>query len=134
MSEKRVVFISATYLYKEYKKIDQEIIENSIFFFGSKKSWIFPQNEKETKESKKQPTNYLNFEKSFLDLILSKEEKGMVYFLKPDQNYEKVSEFFQTLKDLNGDHYPPLNLNKIWWKEEYNISTSKFGVSSFCYF
>jgi isopenicillin N synthase-like dioxygenase len=37
--------------------IGPKVLEDSIFFFGSKRFWLFPSNEKEEKESKQQPTN-----------------------------------------------------------------------------
>ncbi len=43
----RAVFISASYLVrkKSYSKIPAKIMDTAIFFFGSKRYWIFPSNE-----------------------------------------------------------------------------------------
>ena len=42
--------------------------DNSLFFFGSKRHWLFPENNEEIVDSKAQPTDYLSFDKKLLDL------------------------------------------------------------------
>ena len=116
---KRVCFVSASYLYRFYHNVPKDIMENSIFFFGSKRFWFFPKNVEEEKESKRQPTNYLGMKKEFLDLILEKEKQGLCYFLKPDKvgtqydygDYKQVSKFFESINDLDGKKYNPLILD-----------------------
>jgi hypothetical protein len=136
MEGKRVCFVSASKLYKYYKKVPKEIIENSIFFFGSKRFWFFPSNEKEEKESKQQPTDYLKMDQEFINLILEKEKKGLCFFLKPDKlgtlndfgDYKEVSKFFESIDDLEGKKYKPLILDEEWWKK--NFEKSKHNTSS----
>lgn len=109
-----------------------------IFFFGSKRSWVFPETEQDRKESLLQPTRYLEFDKEFLELILDKEKKGLCYWLKPDCDYHKVSEFFANLRDpetgepicVKTEHNPSggLILDEKWWYDVYNQRMSKFGA------
>jgi hypothetical protein len=135
---KRACFVSATYLYEYYKKVPKDILENSIFFFGSKRFWFFPSNEKETKESKQQPTDYLKMDKEFLNLILEKEKKGLCFFLKPDKlgmmndfgDYKMVSKFFESMDDLEGNKYKPLILDEEWWKNKFDKSKCKQNTTS----
>jgi hypothetical protein len=75
------VFISASFLVRCWKKVPPNRLEDSILFFGSKRSWVFPANAEETAESKQQPTDYLGFEAGFKQLILEKEKQGLVYWL-----------------------------------------------------
>jgi hypothetical protein len=122
----RVVFISASFLVKFYRSVPEEVMRDAIFFFGSKRSWMFPKSDAERLESQRQPTNYLKFPRDFLDLIRAKEDAGLVYYLKPDEDYRKVSAFFEGIIDpVTGEHYKPLILDNNWWRKEYRPATSK---------
>ncbi len=68
----RVVFISASYLVHEYESIPQDVLAAALFFFGSKRSWVFPVSEDDKTESRAQPTRYLDFPNVFKALILTK--------------------------------------------------------------
>lgn len=95
-------FLSCTTLSREWKLVPREEMENAIFFFGSKRSWVFPETkvifanafwkfeslEEQIQDSKKQPTNYLGMDKEFRDIIKKKDEEQRVFWLKPeDFNY-----------------------------------------------
>jgi hypothetical protein len=83
-------------------------------------SWIFPQNEQEMKESKRQPTKYLSFPEEFKQLILRKELQGLVIWLKPDCDYHIVSKQIQQIEDpVTSQKYNALNLNDQYWKKEF---------------
>ncbi|KAL0482152.1 cadherin [Acrasis kona] len=136
----RFVAISATYLSRDFKSEDitDRDREDMIFFFGSKRSWVFPANEEEREESLKQPTKYLEFDKTFIDMILDKESKGLCYWLKPDCDFKKVSEFFANIKDpvtgekicVSSEHNKDggLILDERWWYDVYNQRMSQFGA------
>ena len=79
---KKYVFISASKLSKFWKEVPEDILESSLFFFGSKRHWLFPDNEQEIKDSEEQPTDYLSFDKNLLNLILQKEKRNQVFFFK----------------------------------------------------
>jgi hypothetical protein len=92
------VFISASFLARSWRAVPQEEMKNAVFFFGSKRSWLFPSNSAESQDSKQQPTDYLNFDSTlrcsiysvvqfaartegFKALILEKEKDGLVCWL-----------------------------------------------------
>jgi len=124
------IFISASKLSNFWKNIPKEILDNSLFFLGSKRHWLFPENDEEISDSKAQPTDYLSFEKELLDLIRQKEGKNEVFFLKSKDtehagDYNKVSEWLVQ----NG-------LNKLWlsdleWEKNRHLVEEKkyYGVS-----
>lgn len=117
------IFISASYLSRQYKEIPKQIMDNAIFFFGSNRKWVFPETEEEIKDSKKQPTNYLAFDPDFKNLILKKESEGRVIWLKPECNYRTVSQKLATIVNKNsGQKIRPLNLDVHYWK--YSIEES----------
>lgn len=119
-NEPRLVFISASFLVKFYTKIPPKQMEESIFFFGSKRSWVFPSNKQEEAESKMQPTDYMAFPITFRNLIKAKEQKGLVYWLKPDCDFQKVSQFFQNIVDpVTQQNYKPLQLDNTWWTSTF---------------
>ncbi|KAH3756167.1 hypothetical protein Pelo_12018 [Pelomyxa schiedti] len=126
---RRVVWISASYLSKFYTAIPEDVMRQSIFFFGSDRSWVFPRTPAEEAASRRQPTRYLDFSPRFKDLILQKEQEGLVYWLKPNKNFEEVSAFFQTIDDpTTGSKYKPLILDKMWWKERTR-QQSKYNIA-----
>ena len=105
----RVVFISASYLVRQYESIPQDVLATALFFFGSKRSWIFPISDDDKAESRAQPTRYLNFPDAFKELILAKEARNEVFWLKPECSYEQVSTWLQALG------YKGLELNDAYW-------------------
>jgi hypothetical protein len=105
----RVVFISASFLVREYESIPKDVLDAALFFFGSKRSWIFPANDHEKAESRRQPTQYLNFPDAFKELILAKEARNEVFWLKPECSYEQVSTWLQSLG------YKGLQLDDAYW-------------------
>jgi len=98
------------------------VLENAIFFFGSKRIWLFPSTPHDYDESRRQMTDYLSFDPEFLKLIKAKEHQGTVYWLKPECDYKKVSNFLTSLKDpVTGNNYKPLILDPNWWRTEFTL-------------
>eukprot|EP00296_Roombia_truncata_P001369 JP437135.1.p1 GENE.JP437135.1~~JP437135.1.p1 ORF type:complete len:186 (+),score=18.86 JP437135.1:1-558(+) len=123
----RVVFISATYLSKQFREIPDDVMKDAVFFFGSKRSWVFPSTEEERLESQRQPTDYAAFDPEFIALIEQKEKEGLLCWLKPQCDYKFVSEFFQGLMDpQSGLHYQPLKLDPQWWKNSFDPKKAVF--------
>ena len=121
---KKYVFISASKLSKFWKEVPEDILESSLFFFGSKRHWLFPDNEQEIKDSKEQPTDYLSFDKNLLNLILQKEKRNQVFFLKSREtehagDYNKVSNW------LEKNNFKPLWLDKDIWEKNIEYVNNK---------
>ena len=117
---KRMVFISFTMLYPELQQnvIPDAVLQDSLFFFGSKRMWFWPQNEEERREP--ETASYVAKMKespAVERLLLDKIARNEVFFLKPDNigidygNYEDVSRWFQSLG------YKPLILEPAAWNE-----------------
>ena len=130
---KKYIFISASKLQKFWRIIPKEILYNSLFFFGSKRHWLFPENEEDFIDSKKQPTDYLSFDKELLELIKSKELKNEVFFLKSKET-EHAGDFNKASDWLITNGLNALWLNRdIWYKNRdyiekinyYNVSMDK---------
>ena len=96
----RLVFISASFLVKEYTAIPPLVLQHAIFFFGSDRRWVFPATKQEEMTSRRQPTKYLDFPEEFKQLILEKERQGRVVWLKPDCNYGLVSKKLSAIPTL----------------------------------
>ena len=116
------IFISASKLHTFWRNVPKEILENSLFFFGSKRHWLFPDplNEEEIMDSKAQPTDYLSFDKEFLEIIKMKELKNEVYFLKEKEtthygDYNKVSRW------LESHNLQPLWLTDTIWEMNKDV-------------
>jgi hypothetical protein len=131
--KKRYIFISASKLQKFWKNVPKWILDSSLLFFGSKRHWLFPNSDEEINDSKKQPTDYLSFDKELLNIIKEKEERNEVFYLKSKDtehagDYNKVSDWLVS-NGLN-----PLWLSKDKWennrhlvnnKNYYNVSIEK---------
>lgn len=127
---KNYIFISASKLHQFWKKVPEDILENSLFFFGSKRHWLFPETQEDINDSKNQPTNYLAFDKDFLQLIIEKEKLNQVFFLK-SKNVEHAGDYNKVSNWLIDNGYNPLWLTDEIWKEkvEYVNEKQYYGVS-----
>lgn len=124
---RRHVFLSATFLSKQYKSIPAEVIENAIFFFGAKRSWLFPTNREEMLEARNLPTKYLEFDEDYKSLIQHKEDQKMVFWLLPGKNYSDASKVIEAITDpVSKGNYLPLILDEGWWLTEFNAKNAKF--------
>ena len=81
---KRSVYISASSLAFSWTRVPKPELAHALFFFGSKRSWLFPSTDEQRADSRRQPTDYNAFDPGFKELILEKEGRGEVFFLKPD--------------------------------------------------
>ena len=131
----RVVFISASQLVRQWRSVPQAVLESSLFFFGSKRKWLFPETDADKAESRAQPTDYLGFHSDFRALILAKEQRGEVFFLKPADtayagDFAAASAWLTRLADpATGEAYGPLLLEEGWWMGEGGAGYS--GRASF---
>jgi hypothetical protein len=118
----RVVFISLSALKRFWREVPAEVMESAVFFFGSKRYWVFPADQAQRRESTQQPTDY-RLEKDLEALILRKEAQGLVHWLKPPGypsvscSFQDVSTYFQGLLDpVTGMNYGPLILDLEHWR------------------
>jgi len=136
----REIFISASALAHSWRSIEsdegavsalRQRLDRSLFFFGSKRMWLFPQNAAQEEESRQQGSyKPPGFPQALLDLIREKEERapGEVYFLKPpDLDYkgfgngchapDPLAPAFKGASDWLEQHgLNPLLLDREWWE------------------
>jgi len=84
----RDIYISLSSLLRSFDRQKLHLLEHlapdALFFFGSKRSWVFPQSEEEQIESHRENPRYLREAyQPIRELILAKEALGQVFFLKP---------------------------------------------------
>lgn len=121
----RHVFISCSALSREWRTVPAGVLESALFFFGSKRSWLFPSIAAERSEAMRQPGKYHAMDRDFLELIRAKERRGEVYFLKkPSLVYshypgpEDPQAFGRASEWLVRNGGQPLQLDERWWKEK----------------
>ncbi|MEU1509861.1 hypothetical protein [Kitasatospora sp. NPDC005748] len=125
---RRHVFLSATFLSKQYKSVPSEILEGAIFFFGGKRSWLFPANREEMLEARSQPAKYLEFDEDYKSLIRHKESQKQVFWLLPEKNYRAGSDVIEALTDpVRKENYLPLILDEEWWRTEFVPEDAKYA-------
>ena len=134
LDKRRIVFVSASFLSKQYKSIPSHVLDNSIFFFGAKRSWLFPANREQMIEARAQPAKYLEFDEDFKSLILTKDARGLCCWQLPDKDFQLISKFFEAVVDpVSGERYLPLVLDDHYWRNgSHNPVKSliNFGLNS----
>ena len=121
---KRHVFISLSALLRDVDsgalRLDHPELDRGLFFFGSKRFWIFPESDEQRAESYEQGDKYMKMAPAVRDLILAKEARNEVCWLKPDilgepdvvvfGEYERASTWFESIG------YAALKLDPVWWR------------------
>lgn len=107
---------------------------HTLFFFGSKRFWLWPQTEEQRQESALQGRQYLDLDPALRALILRKEAEGKVCFLKPDTlgepDVEVFGDYARASAWLQRAGVGPLNLQRKWWEETWRASEARFGQSA----
>jgi len=161
---RRTIFISASALARKWRRAEtksksdncggasanalnilRKQCNNALFFFGSKRSWLFPENEAEKKESNSQGEyEPPSFPPELSALIKEKESRtpSEVYFLKPPSLKYKgfgygchpinhLAPAFQGASTWIESHgLEPLILTRDWWLGDgYDLNKSHTGVT-----
>jgi len=130
LDRRRVVFVSASFLSKQYKTIPTYVMEPAIFLFGGKRSWLFPTNREEMLEARNQQTKYLEFDEDFKSLILKKEDESLCFWFRPENSYKKASEFLENIQDpVSSENYLPLVLDEDWWRTDFDSTQGKYTTN-----
>jgi len=140
-TNRRKIFISASALARAWKEkmaegketeltALQDCCDTALFFFGSKRSWIFPNSKAELEESRQQGRyEPPQFPKALTELIRTKEARtpSEVYFLKPPSlqyagfgtgchpRDPKAPAFAGASRWLQLHGFKPLLLDREWW-------------------
>jgi len=123
----RTAFVSEIFLSKQYKSIPADVLNNSIFIFKGKRSWLFPSTRADLLEAKNLAPAYLEFDQEYKSLIQQKEEARLVFWFSPNKNYQEMSSFLEGITDLSsGEPYSPLRLDEEWWYSEFKPEAAKF--------
>ena len=132
-ADPRTVFISLSALLRHpwsSKLSTDPRLPTALFFFGSKRKWIFPSTDAERQESADNNPAYLQMSQEMRECILRKEAEGLVFWLKPDSfvydgglysgdptAFSRASAWLQALHDpLTRVPYSPLKLDPAWWR------------------
>eukprot|EP01084_Bolivina_argentea_P312479 540985_1 len=119
--QKRVLFVSLIQLYRSYKTIPSFILENALFTFGIKRSWLFPQTQSEITESKNAYIQHFisDWSTQFMQIIKDKDKKGHVLWIEPCNNniqtkqfWNKISNQLTTITDLSVSQHINKSKNK----------------------
>jgi len=144
-SKGRQIFISLSTIFHKWDQSGEAFLQtirgDALFFFGSKHSWVFPVGEAEMKESLQNGSKYIKPQhQKIRDLIIQKEAKDQVFFLKPPGfiyngslmhgdpgAFPKASDWLTCHIDpLTGVHYKPLILDVEWWNAGFAPATAKY--------
>lgn len=157
---RRPIFLTASALARAWRAAESSeaaadlrlACDAGLFFFGSKRSWLFPATDAERTESRSEGRYEPPFfPKELADLILSKESRttpvSEVYFLKPkDLLYggfgtgchppDSLAPAFRGASEWLERHgYAPLQLEREWWLRRsgdeggYSSCQSRTGVT-----
>jgi len=119
----RRVFISLSALLRDVREgaVPAAELEGALFFFGSKRFWVWPAAPEQLAESRAQGAHYTEgMPPAFRALLERKEARGEVFFLKPDALGEPDAEVFGDYAAasawLQGLGYGALRLQREWWE------------------
>ncbi len=103
---------------------------HTLFFFGSKRFWLWPASEAQRQESLAQGPKYLQLDPALRELILRKEQAGQVCFLKPDVLGEPdeavFGDYARASRWLQGAGVGPLQFLHSWWRTAWRAEEGKF--------
>jgi len=107
---------------------------STLFLFGSKRRWLFPATAAEVVEAARQPSRYHTMDPALKELILLKEARGEVHFLKkPELDYSSgypgpadPQAYGRVSAWLENRVLGPLRLDAAWW-------LAADTTSSFCF-
>jgi len=143
-ARQRDIYISLSSLLRQVDRhpvLPSKLTPDALFFFGSKRSWIFPEGAAELAESRKENPKYTNLKYQPLrDLILEKEARNEVFFLKPPgfvyngslfhghpDAFANASAWLQKHNDpMTGQPYEPLKLDPKWWQNDFKRADAKY--------
>jgi hypothetical protein len=118
------VFISLSMLMRDYERVPTKELEDALFFFGSKRMWVWPETEVARREALQQPTRYDRIPSRLLELLERKDDAGEVFFLKPDKpgvpDVEVFGDYPRASTWLQGLGYQPLRLDPEWWRAVFS--------------
>jgi len=142
---RRRIYISLSSLLRQWDQkgptLISEMPRDALFFFGSKRSWVFPSTEAEVKESKGENPKYTHDRyQPVRALILQKESRNEVFWLKPPgfvyngslfhgdpAAFGRASEWLQQLADpVTGQRYQPLRLDPDWWRQSFEKHSAEY--------
>lgn len=152
--ESRYVFLCPATLSAEFDSIPQHVKDTAILVFKCSRDWVFPPprnarviTAKVQSGAHKQGGDggpperpphgpmpkacFSEFNPEFQRYVYWRETEGCVFWLKPDRDMEKLSEFFESLTSHDSNaHYNPLILNPQWWRARFPQLAPKFVGSS----
>jgi hypothetical protein len=123
----RRIFLSASFLSKQYRQIPDAVLDSAMFFFGSRRSWMFPKTREEMIEARSQPAKYLEVDEDCKSLILKKEAQGLVYWFLPSKDYQGMSQLLEDTQDPTSEESSlPLLLDEEWWRTGFVPGDAKY--------
>mmetsp|Transcript_63572 Transcript_63572/g.196879 ORF Transcript_63572/g.196879 Transcript_63572/m.196879 type:complete len:199 (+) Transcript_63572:70-666(+) len=142
---RRQIFISLSSLLhmwdREGDALLSRIPEDALLFFGSKRSWVFPETVAESEESRAENPKYTSEKyQKIRDFILQKEARNEVFFLKPPgfqyngdlyhgdpEAFPSASAWIQLHEDpATGKPFLPLLLDPAWWKSSFKPESARY--------
>jgi len=148
---RRQIYISLSSIFRMWnlhgEALLSKIPDDALFFFGSKRSWVFPADQAEDMESRKENANYTKpVYQQIRSLILQKELRNQVFFLKPPgfvyngdlfhgdpAAFSRASEWLvQHLDPMTDKPFSPLLLNADWWKTVFIPANAAFERNVDC--
>ena len=138
-ASRKLVFISFTALQRDYlaQRIPPGVLESpdTLFFFGSKRFWLFPASTEQAREGLAQGPHYAAAPAPLRALVLDKEAQGRACFLKPDVLGEPDVEVFGDyaragawLAAATGGA-AALRLEPAWWRGVWDARRGRFCSS-----
>ncbi|CEG38493.1 uncharacterized protein PHALS_08564 [Plasmopara halstedii] len=111
----RTVFLSITELERTYHLVPRDVLESALFIFDTERMWVFDKHN--TLQKQQFDYHYMCFEQDFLEMLIMKEEAGLIHWFRPQKCFKMLSAFLTAISDpaTEGKNYQPLILAKNKW-------------------
>jgi len=154
---KRYVFLCPTSLSKHFEAMPHQAKDTGLLVFRCQRNALFPDpacvrrartearvnswlqtsDKRSSSSGGSSPSNTRGalgsshykgkFSREFLKWVLLKEKDGCVFWLKPEKDLQKLSEFIEEKTDLVHDvPYKPLLLDPQWWRVRFHRNSARF--------
>ena len=125
-ARRRFVYVCATELERTYDAAmlaTDEDLASALCLFDVERAWLFPPQPKAkdapehaSSRSAQAQLPYMRASEDFKQLVLSKEERGLVHFFRPHRNWSVVSSWLEGITDpVSGHALQPLELREARW-------------------
>jgi len=118
----RSIYVCATELERTYERAmlaEDAELRGALLLFDVERAWLFPHDTERPRASSataQAQLPYVRTSEDFRQLVLAKEEAGLVHYFRPHKDWRRVSAWLEGVADPTSGHkLQPLQMNAARW-------------------